>query len=384
MCLMTIKQEGKKYISLIIKPTDACNLRCKHCYAAETGYSAEQMSLETARKIFNLFAKDYDEIRIIWHGGEPLLMGLDFYKEIVKLQCEYSEKKFVNDIQSNATLITDEWIDFFVENEIKMGFSFDGQYNDVLRSQTKQVLRAINLMKSKGYRSGAICVVSSKTADKLIDIYEFFKCIGISYKISPMFQAGEAKKHSMLALSTNKYVKHFLDFFKYWLEDTTCNIDVNYALDYVAQYLGKRETLCTNTSCLTRWLGIHFNGDIYPCGREYPEEYNLGNISDFESAKDIFLTENYQRLLAGAIKRRDDCKAKCKLYDKCFGGCNNSAILEGDISKSGFQECKIYKKLYKEITAILDKKFVGSLDEMPNLNPTIKKIKIKKEEVEWN
>lgn len=226
-------------INLIIKPTDACNLRCKHCYAAETCYIEKQMSLDTVQRTFDVFTKDYDEIRIIWHGGEPMLMGMDFYKDVLKIQNVYVNKKFTNSMQSNATLLTEEWLNFFIENNIKLGISFDGQFNDILRSGTTQVIKAINLMKSKNYRCGAICVVCNKTVDKMIDIYEFFKCIGVSFKFNPMFNSGEAKNHSSLTLSATKYAKHFMKFFNYWLEDKNCNIKVDYALDYVAQHLGK-------------------------------------------------------------------------------------------------------------------------------------------------
>lgn len=376
--------QASKKINLIIKPTDACNLRCKHCYAAEAGYAADKMSLDVVRKTFDLFTKNYDEVRIIWHGGEPLLMGLDFYREVLKIQSEYPNKKFENSIQSNATLLTEKWLDFFIESKIKIGISFDGQYNDVLRSKTTQVLKAINLMKSKDYKFGAICVVCSKTVDKLIDIYEFFKCIGVSHKLNPIFASGEAKKNSSLTLSTNKYVRHFLEFFEYWLNDKTCNINVDTALDYVAQHLGERETLCTYTSCLMKWLGIHSNGDVYPCGRAYPEEYNIGNVNDFSTTNDIFLAPKYQQLLAGAIKRREICKSKCEFYGRCHSGCNNNAIIAGDITKPDYQECKIIKKLYKAIETILKQKLVGGLDEISNLNPTIKEIKLKKGETQWN
>lgn len=189
------RRDIEKSISLIIKPTDACNLRCKHCYAAETGYSQERMSLDTVRKTFDLFTRDYDDIHIIWHGGEPLLMGIDFFKSVLNIQNEYKGTRFINRMQSNATLLTEEWLDIFIENKIKLGISLDGQFNDVLRTGTTQVLRAINLMKSKDYSFGAICVVCSETVDKLIDIYEFFKCINVSYKISPIFDSGEAKKY---------------------------------------------------------------------------------------------------------------------------------------------------------------------------------------------
>ncbi len=376
--LQKVSTITKKSISLIIKPTDACNLRCKHCYAAETGYTQERMSLDVLRKTFDLFSKDFDEIHIIWHGGEPLLMGVEFFKNVLKIQKEYKNKKFINKMQSNVTLLTEEWLNILIENEIKLGISFDGQFNDVLRTGTSKVLRAINLMKSKNYEFGSICVVCSETVDKLIDIYEFFKCIGVSYKINPIFNSGEAKNNPLLGLSTDQYADRFLEFFEYWLSDTNCNIYVDYPLTYVSQFLGNKEILCTSTSCLTKWFGICANGDIYPCGRAYPEEYNIGNIQDFLTINDILLSDKYQNLLAGAIKRRETCMNNCPLFSRCRGGCNNDAILAGDITMSGFQECIIFKKIIPAIEDILKRKFNENLGEAQKLNPTIEKMKVNK------
>lgn len=182
------------------------------------------------------------------------------------------------------------------------------------------------------------------------------------------------QKNISLGLSTDEYVNNFLEFFEYWLSDTNCNINVDYALTYVAQFAGKREVLCTSTSCLTKWLGICSNGDIYPCGRSYPEEYNIGNIYGFETVNDIFMSEKYQKLLAGAIERREVCRSVCPFFNRCRGGCNNSAILAGDITKSGFQECEIFKKLTPSIEEILKNKLVGSIEEVEGLNPTIKRL----------
>lgn len=379
-----MQKEQLNKISLIVKPTDACNLRCKHCYAAETGYTSGRMTIATVRKIYDVFTKEHNEIQIIWHGGEPLLMGIDFFKEAIKMQEEYSKVKFNNSLQSNATLLTEEWIDFFIAHNVKLGISFDGQFNDILRDKTMQVFKAINLMKKKEYKFGCICVISSKTVDKLIDIYEFFKCIGVSYKFNPIFASGEAKKHTILSLSTRKYVDNFLTFFEYWLNDKNCNISVNNNLDYVSQYLGKRQSLCTYTSCLTKWFGIHYNGDIYPCGRAFPEEYNIGNIENFESINEIFLASNYQALLRGAIERRETCKKNCSLYSKCLGGCNNNAIIAGDIRKSNYQECLIFKKLHQPIIDMLRKKIVGDIKDIVDINPTIKSRETKHKETNVN
>ena len=357
-------------INLILMPSNACNLRCRHCYNSETRHINKKMSISTIDKILKIFADKYRQIRIIWHGGEPLLMGIDFYEEVLAMQRTHIGTQFINHIQSNATLISIAWIDFFINNKIELGISFDGQFNDILREKTGEVIHAINLMKYKNYKFGAICVVCSETINHLVEIYEFFKLINVSYKITPMFLSGEAKKHEELYLSPSQYTTHFLSFFDYWIKDLQCSITVNPALDYVKMFFGERDRLCAHNSCLTKWLGIDPYGDIYPCGRSFSQEYCFGNILNYDMVTDIFMCEKYQRLLLQSIERRNDCMNTCEFYSKCLGGCNNNAIIGGDITKSNYNECIIHKALLKGIFDRLqsfDTRFVG------NLNPTIRK-----------
>ena len=302
------------YINLIIKPTDACNLRCKHCYASESGYEVSKMSISVANNIIEFFSNSYKNIRIIWHGGEPLLMGIDFYKQIIEIQKKFPYNSITNCIQTNATLINNDWIDFFIANNIKVGISYDGPYNEVLRDKTAEVLKAIELMQKRKFRFGALCVICSETENKFIEIYNHFKRINVSFRFNPIFKSGEAKKHQALALSTKNYIEGCINFFNHWLYDSECKINIDNFIELVSKYFGINKTLCSNSSCLTKWLGILWNGDLYPCGRSFPDKYFLGNISNYEKAEDIFLSENYQMLLAGAINRRNWCKSHCDYY----------------------------------------------------------------------
>ncbi len=374
-------EKENNYINLIIKPTNACNLRCRHCYAADIGYNAQKMQISTVNFIINFFAQFYKNVRIIWHGGEPLLMGIDFYKEVIEIEKQFPNTMFSNGIQTNATLINDEWIDFLKTNKINVGISYDGQYNDVLRDKTKQVQDSIKLMQDRNFRFGAICVISGKTQDKLIEIYKHFKKLQISFKFNPLFISGEAKKHSELFLSTDDYLESITKFFDLWLYDKDCNINVDNFIEAIAKSVGVNKSQCSNSSCLTKWFGITYDGNIFPCGRSFSWDYCMGNIKDFNSPKEIFLSNKYQNLLSGAIKRREWCKANCDFYNYCRGGCNNSAIINGNLERPNISECTITKGLIKKVESEIRNLYLKNYD-INLLNPTIRNL-IKRGEQKW-
>ena len=116
----------KRSLSLIIKVISACNLACRYCDADI--YSNRRMSLDTVSQIIKK-ALDYaDRVEFIWHGGEPLLMGIQFYEKVVELQKRYRREgqTIINDLQTNGTLISQEWVDFFKAIDFHVGVSLDG------------------------------------------------------------------------------------------------------------------------------------------------------------------------------------------------------------------------------------------------------------------
>ena len=137
-------------ISIIVKPTNACNLRCKHCYHAGTGYDNEQMSDKMLEKLISSSVPHFSGIHYIWHGGEPLSMPLTFYKRALELEQKYKHnpnQNIKNSMQSNGTYVTEDVAKFIADNNILIGFSFEGPYNDFLRSHTNMTLKGYENLK---------------------------------------------------------------------------------------------------------------------------------------------------------------------------------------------------------------------------------------------
>lgn len=363
-----------KRLNLLIVPTNQCNLRCKYCYHSTYGYDKDKLSLKQVEDILEKASDSFNKVNIFWHGGEPLVMGIDFYKKILDIQSKISAKKqcsFSNKLQTNGTLVNEEWIDFFIKNNFGIGVSFDGPNNDDFRQQGDLVLSNIKLMKSKGLSIGVISVITQKSLDDLIKLYNWFNSNKISCKFNPMFICGSAKDD--YALDKDVYAEKMLALFKYWMHDKNCNIRIS-QFDELFFYFTKQKYnhVCCHSSCLYHYLGITPNGDIYPCARAWTKDYVLGNISTINNIEDAYNSQNYNNLVEQAIKRRNSCMETCKFSDFCKGGCNNIALIETGLENNGGWTCYVTKKLCEGVSNILkDIKDHASTIDFNNYNPRL-------------
>ncbi len=338
------------YLTIIIKPTNACNMRCKHCYHNEKGYDTNIMSLELIQHLFCLLKDSVKNLKIIWHGGEPLIVGIDYYKAIMDLETKFFNNQNVkNCIQTNASLLTNEYIRFFNENKFDIGVSFDGPYNDLLREKSRVVESNIELLKSNKSDFGILTVLTSQTITKWKEIYEYFNLNRLGFKFAYIFESGAAKFNNHLLIDETTYIDEINKFFDYWIADNNCNIHVDNFEKFIKMILFNGVGECEYSSCLFHFLGIDSNGNIYPCGRAYTDEYKMGNLNDFNSIENIFETDNYKKLLINSILRRSVCKDNCEYFIYCQGGCNNNAIMENGINKNGGFSCKTFKKIFEHI-----------------------------------
>ena len=179
-----------KNLTVLLEPTAECNLRCRHCYHAKTDYVKNRMSIPTLNKFLKCVAGYYRDVKIIWHGGEPILMGYDFFENAYALFKRFSAEyniRFKFGIQTNGTLLNDNLIDLFVKTNTHISISFDGVFNDVLRQGTKEVECVISKLKNRGVEFSCISTISSANVRHMKEMYEFFKGLAISVKFNPIY-----------------------------------------------------------------------------------------------------------------------------------------------------------------------------------------------------
>lgn len=367
-----------KNLNLIIKPTNACNLRCKHCYHAEKGYDEQLLPIEYIEKAISVFSQEYSEISILWHGGEPMLVGAKYFSRVLNRIAQSAQSnncKISYRMQTNATLIDDTWVEIIKNNNIKLGVSFDGPFNDDLRQGTERVLESIEMLQNNNIKFGLLSVVTSKNISKLNELVDWFNSKKLSFKFNPIFESGEAKCNNDYIISPDDYIHNFCLAFVSWLHNIECEISISSFEKYII--LDSRT--CTNTSCMYKWLSMDSSGNFFPCGRPYPIEFTLGNISQISSSTDLFDSDQYKMLLSQATIRRKSCIETCKWAGFCQGGCNASALIENKLSSTDFWEC-VTEKAILEFTQPYAQKFYSdvAIGNYSEYNPMIVKYYLNK------
>jgi len=345
-------------VTFIVEATTNCNLNCSYCYVSDktSALMNERILEEVIRTAFEHNGKERIT-KFIWHGGEPLLAGLDFYKKVVEIQKPFLNTgyRIANALQTNALLLTDEWIDFFIENEFGVGSSLDGikEIHDQMRVDKgghgtfKRAIRNIKHAIDRGLHVGAICVLTRKNVEYVTDMYHFFKHEGIDFTLSPIIPTKSYRDHF---LSPEEYANAIITLFDLWFWDKDQTISVNPPFSVVQGILLKGLTLtCTNSrNCINNFISVKPNGDIYPCNRfaDYPE-FCLGNISthDFHTLMD----SDVRKLM---LSRRADVLEKCSSCDVsnyCNGGCMNHAFeFYGTIFREDYY-CESFKRIFNHI-----------------------------------
>lgn len=361
-----------KTINLIVRVTDGCNMRCKYCYNSETGYDRTVLPLEKIEKLLTLLAKDYNRINVVWHGGEPLMAGKEYFEKAVeiekKLSSTYGYLSFANSVQTNGSLIDAEWAKFFAKNDFKPGISFDGIDNDKYRGQTQKILAAMKLLKKHGVKFGLLAVVADENYDLKAN-YDYFAKLGAGAEFSPVFAEGAGKNAEQ---NNEKFARDMIDLFDYWLYDKK-GVAIRTFVSYLSMSMGYNRRICTNASCIGKFLSVAPDGTLFNCNRYSVRQYPFAHVDEVNSAAEIFAGEKFVQFVKGSIERRNKCKAQCELFDKCSGGCADCAIAEGNLADIPEHGCYLFRKLYPHVALAAEKikKEKISLDE---LNPAVKQM----------
>lgn len=352
----------KDSISIILKISNACNLKCRHCYEGDysNGLHCAVMPLDILSRVFELAQNEYQHVTYVWFGGEPLLCGLDYLKEAISLQKMYSKGTIIsNRIQTNATLVTEEIASFLFDSGFSVSVSYDGQFNNYLRQETSTTLEGIKWLKDAGHRCGILSTIHSGNVAHQIEMYEHIKEMDCPMKFNPIFPSGNAAHNANFLLDEDSYISETMRFFRYWCYDKTAIPIANF-IQSIKLIAGYPERHCTNGQCFYHWLCVEPDGGITPCSRFSPANYRICSLADITSFEQVYLKDAYATIVAPAIVRRQKCKNYCELYPLCNGGCNSAAANEVGLENTDSQQCRLTKKLLPEIISEVESIKQGS------------------------
>ena len=371
-------------LTVIVKTTHDCNLGCVYCY---TNLNAEKGIMDS-NSLFNMINKISENNKeagvshFIWHGGEPLLPGIDFYKEVIKIQKNIQKKieghKYKNSIQTNGTLLDSELLDFFEENRFRIGMSLDGNKNTHNLNRPYKdgspsfddVFSAIMEIKKRKMGRGVICVLNKNTSSNLSNIYEFFKQNNIHPQMNVQIPSGRALVNKELGLTPREFGESMIELFDMCFYDQSkpiIEIDpFDDIIKNISNYKNKNKddkypTGCIfKNNCANSFISVAPGGNVYPCGRfAGNSKFYMGNINE-ESIEKILLSSVHQRFLKRYEEGIKSCKP-CEYEPICNSGCpDNAFLLHGNIlTKDGY--CEGYKMIFKHIENSVKKEIRGDI-----------------------
>jgi len=363
------KFKSSKSLTTIIKSTNVCNLACKYCYV-EDGAKGSIMSTAISERLLEETSSiNGTKITpLIWHGGEPLMAGLDFFENVAYVQywlTKTKNKKFSNSIQTNGTLVNHEVIDFCLKHNFGLGFSLDGPL--LVHGLTRvgknghnsfhDAYKGLMLAVESGMSSGAIVVLNKLNLEHVDAIYDFFKENELGLKINPLIRSGNATKNmDVLGITPMEYANAMVHLFDRYFEDN----DFQKHLEPFDLIMGNVSTglsygCCTfNNNCQENFVSIGTTGDVYPCGRfDGIPEFYMGNINN-QPLSDILDGPVRSRLLGRSSETVEGC-IDCDYKKICNSGClNNGYMREGNFMDRDYY-CQGYQKLFKHIKERVDK-----------------------------
>lgn len=322
----------------IIKPVgNGCNLQCKYCYIDGKPSKIEHMTIQMGKRIVDeLFAQeDVNEIEFLWHGGEPLLQPISFYSEIFKYQNKKSNetgKKYENSIQTNLTLLNDDWIDFFIKNNIIISTSLDGprELHNINRcfpnheGAFDRVQKGVALAQERGCKVNALCVVSKSNVGFPEAICEEFDNLNINHVgFLPCYKT-ENDRTVIPSLSPGEYGLFLTKVFDLYLQGKT-NVKIREMDQFLGGTIGFQQDICSFTGHCDHFICIDYAGDVFSCDTTPQNDiHRFGNLQT-SSLLALTKTAKYSCFVKSIQDEQLLCKS-CPYFEYCHNGCSNMRV----------------------------------------------------------
>jgi len=367
-----------------------CNLDCKYCFYLEKEkmYAGER-SWKMADDVLESYIRQYieqqavPEISFAWQGGEPTLLGVDYFRRVIELQQKYANgKKITNALQTNGTLLDDEWCAFFAQHQFLIGLSIDGprELHDKYRVDKKQqptfdaVVRGIDLLKKHRVEFNTLTVVNRANSQKPLEVYRFLKQIGSGFiQFIPLverlpqsrlkvlgFDFAEPPDPSLPArdpespvtawsVDARQYGEFLVKIFDEWVRHDVGRYYVQLFDVALGNWMGLGSSLCVFAEKCGSALAVEHNGDLYSCDHYVYPKYKLGNLMQQSLGQ---MVASPEQMKFGSDKQDTlpaYCK-KCEVKFACNGECPKHRFTQTPDGEEGLNYlCPAYKRFFNHI-----------------------------------
>lgn len=377
-----LRISGPLSFNLMIKPAgSACNLGCSYCYYLDKADIYDRKEPVMRPQMLELVIRTYietcetPEVTFNWHGGEPLLLGKDFFRKAIAFEKEYAGGKTIhNTIQTNGTLIDSEWADLLREGNFLTGISVDGPaaIHDRYRMDRKgrptldKVLEGIRLMQAAGAEFNTMTTINKASEGSGAEVYEFLKSIGSRYmQFMPVLE--HVKDFRIVPPGTSGAViapwsvsdigfgRFMCDIFDKWIKGDVGRYFVGHFDAILARWCGVQPGTCAYAETCGGNAVIEHNGDVYMCDHFVYPEFRLGNIRD-RSLKDMLTSTEMIRF---GISKRNSLPPKClrcQWVRLCNGECPKHRFTMTDDGEPGLNTlCRGYEMLYSHTASHMER-----------------------------
>jgi uncharacterized protein len=398
-------EQGLHVMSKPIGPI--CNLDCEYCfylhkeelYPKGESWRMPDDTLETyVRQYIEAQPDAVPEITFAWQGGEPTLMGLDFFRRIVELQKKYQPpgRTIVNALQTNGVLLDDEWCEFFKTEEFLIGLSIDGpaelhdkyRYDKQGRGSFDSVMRALNRLKQHSVEFNVLVVVNRHNGDHGRKIYTYLRDNGVQYvQFIPIVERRGVGVHgeelvtldsqsvpspadlvSSRSVLPEQYGDFLIEVFEEWLLRDVGRVFVQIFDQALSAWSGIEPSLCVFRRQCGRALALEHNGDLYSCDHYVEPEYKLGNIHELSIVE---LADSAQQRAFGEDKETSlptYCR-ECDVRFVCNGECPKNRFIETPSGDAGLNYlCAAYKKFFGHIGPVMEQMAAELKRQQPAAN----------------
>ncbi len=380
-----------------------CNMNCTYCFYLEkkkmfsydntAGKSEWVMSDDVLEKYIKqkLESKDFSEETFVWQGGEPTLLGVDYFRNIVKIQEKYNNgKKIKNALQTNGILLNDKWCEFFAENNFLIGISIDGprEIHDKCRTDRSgkstfyKVMHGLSILKKHHVEFNTLTTVHRWNSAFPLEIYHFLKETGSTYmQFIPVVEritepkdcydlslTHPADKDAVLtewSVESEQYGKFLISIFDEWVRNDVGNYFIQIFDVSLEAWYGMPSSLCIFNKTCGLDPAIEHNGDLYSCDHYVYPEYKVGNILN-NSLQSIMQSHRQIKFGKDKSDTLPQFCIECKFHFVCNGECPKNRISFTENGEFGLNYlCAGYKLFFEHIDSFM--RFM--VDELRNKRP---------------
>lgn len=385
--------ETPQGLHVVAKPMGPmCNLNCEYCfYLEKEALFGPDEKYRMTDEVLRAFITNYVSsqttpfVEFVWQGGEPTLLGIDFFRRVRDLQRPFQKNKTItNSLQTNGTLLTDEWCAFLKKHDFMVGISLDGpkDIHDRYRRDKKNdgtfhaVMRGLKLLQKHGVEYNVLACVARETARKPLEVYRFLKSEGVEFiQFTPVVErvAGESSSRKGLRLAgparldrneeqvevtgwsviPEEYGDFLIAVYEEWVRHdvgTVFVMNFEWALN---AWIGNPSPVCVHANRCGRSLVMEHDGDVYACDHCVYPEYRLGNVKTDTLWN---LAEKSLDLGFGIAKESALPRwcTECEVLKACQGGCPKHRFSTTYYHEPGLHYlCEGYKKFFLHIRKYL-------------------------------